>query len=246
MTSNFFVISAFNCDLNWLRDYTFPFVVYDKTWNGATWDSFNLPPSNLKQKYSDFRIIPSRVEGYNIYCYMKYICDNYSNLPSYIGFIKGNLIGRHVTKSYFDSNMNNKFFFGFDDLSMHDLSFAKPRKFTWLPDRSYIAISSDGGFLERNNSWFLRTSRHPTKYHNSYDSLMSYLFTNYVHTPFIRFSPGANMIVPRENILRYKPSLYKYLAKIVSHHQLSGESHILERALWSIWNTNFHSSKFFS
>ena len=243
---NYLVISSFNSDLDWLNLYDFPFVIYDKTWNGAKWDNYVIPPSNLRSKHPDFNIINSIPEGYNIYCYLRYICDNYYSLPSCIAFIKGNLIGRHVSRSYFESHINNNYLTGFDDLSMHDLSFAKPKRFPRILDRSYSYISSDGGFLERNNSWYLRSGRHPTVYHHSYDSLMNFIFSNYIHTPFIRFSPGANFIVPKQVILRYKLSLYQYLMEIVSHHQLSGESHILERALWSIWSSNFESDKFYS
>ena len=40
----------------------------------------------------------------------------------------------------------------------------------------------------------------------------------------------------KKNILKYELIFYKNLKYIINYSQLSGESHILERALYTIWD----------
>ena len=61
---------------------------------------------------------------------------------------------------------------------------------------------------------------------------------------FIRFSPGANFIVPQENILLRSKNFYKNLINFINYSKLSCESHFLERSLVTIFNSNVQSSKF--
>ena len=68
---------------------------------------------------------------------------------------------------------------------------------------------------------------------------MNFIFKSYINPEFIRFCPGANYIIPRNNILKYDLVFYKNLKYIINYAQLSGESHILERALFSIWNSEY-------
>ena len=50
---NFFCISNYNNDLDWMSEYPNPHLIYDKTWAGGVIDNDNsamFPPSNLKEK----------------------------------------------------------------------------------------------------------------------------------------------------------------------------------------------------
>ena len=59
---------------------------------------------------------------------------------------------------------------------------------------------------------------------------------------YVRFSPGANFIVPKENILLRSKNFYKNLIKFINYTKLSCESHFLERSLITIFNSNVQSS----
>ena len=59
---------------------------------------------------------------------------------------------------------------------------------------------------------------------------------------FIKFAPGANYIVPKENILIRTKEFYTNLLLFVSHSQFSCESHFIERILNDLWNSNIESS----
>ena len=70
---------------------------------------------------------------------------------------------------------------------------------------------------------------------------MRFCFIDPVIPKYIRFAPGANYIVPRENILKIPKIFYENLKVFVSHcaTAIPGESHIIERAFHTIWNSNF-------
>ena len=62
---------------------------------------------------------------------------------------------------------------------------------------------------------------------------------------YIRFSPGGNYIIPKENILKYSKNFYKQIIKILCWRptgEAPGEAHMLERALYTIfacdWEVN--------
>ena len=233
---NFFCISSFNADLDWFKDFDYPHVIYDKCYEGikkSTHYPFEIKPSNLKSKYPYFNIINGEIEGYNLNDYLTYIIENYYSLPEIIIFIKGNILKRHVSKKYFERVVDNKYF-----TSIEDWVDNKKLK---LNSKNYF-ISSDGGWVERNNNWYLNNSKHPTKFFNNYDTFMKFIFKSYIKPRYIRFCPGANYIVPKANILKYGISFYKNLKFIINHSQLSGESHILERSLYSIWNSSYEAS----
>ena len=70
---------------------------------------------------------------------------------------------------------------------------------------------------------------------------MSTFFSNYSPKKYIRFSPGCNYIVPSENILKYKKEFYLRLRSLVDYAKVVGEAHILERAIYSIFEGNLES-----
>jgi len=229
---NFLCISSFNNNLDWLKEYPNPHLIYDKVWNGGILGNEILPPSNLKQTYPDFNIINASPNGYNINDYMTFIIDHYDNLPDVTAFIKGNTFPRHLSKESFDRIINNKTFTPIEDWRAHD-----PNQQSLLD--GYAMISCEGGFMEINNSYHLNNPNHPVKYFNNYNNFLRFCFKNPALPRYLRFPPGGNFVVPKEYILKYDKVFYQNLRTFVSHHRVSGESHMLERALFTIWACNF-------
>jgi hypothetical protein len=169
---NFLCISNYNNDLSWLSDYPNPHLIYDKTWAGGVTDNDNsglIPPSNLKEKYPNYNITNGDPNGYNISDYMTFIIDHYDNLPDVVCFVKGNTIGRHVSKEVFDRLINNKCFTPIEDWKSHD-----PNQQALL--NGYAMISCDGGWMETNDSWYLNHPKHPTKYFKNYNDFLRFCF----------------------------------------------------------------------
>ena len=231
---NFFCISSYNNDLDWVKNYPNPHLIYDKAWNGGFIDndeSVMLPPSNLKERYPEYNVTNGSPTGYNISDYMTFIIDHYDNLPDVTVFIKGNTIGRHVSQEYFDRVINNKTFTIIEDWREHANNPALLN--------GYTMFSCDGGWMEINDSWYLNHPKHPTKYFRNYNDFLKYCFKDPVLPRYVRFPPGGNYVVPKDHILKYDKIFYQNLRTITDHHRVSGEGQMIERALYTIWMCNF-------
>lgn len=218
ITSNFLVISAFNHDLAWVPEYTDNYLIYDRS-----------PERVYADTIHDSKVIISPNVGYNSYDYFRFIVDHYDNLPDCTIFAKGWSFPRHVRQEQFDRIMNNRFFTPIEDPAMH-----KPK---WPV--SFFA--ADGGFSEINNSWYLRF--HPTKYFHNYNDFLRFCFVDPIIPRYNRFAPGGDYIVPRENILKFPKVFYENLKLFLSHHPFPGETHIVERAMHTLWTCNFEISE---
>ena len=235
---NFLCISNYNNNLDWLKKYNNPHLIYDKTWNGGYLDNNNkkkISSLNLKDKYPDFNIVQGTYFGYNVTDYFTFIIDYYSKLPDFVVFMKGNTIGRHVPEETFKKIVNNKFFTCIEDYKQHDSNQKSLRS-------QFALLTCDGGWMEKNNSWYLRHYKHPTKYFLSYDQFLSFCFKDPVYPKYIRFPPGGCFVVPKDQILKYEIIFYKNLKLFAEHARVSGEGQLLERALFTIWNCNFEVS----
>jgi len=235
---NFICISSFNDDLNWFKEFDYPHIIFDKCYKGikkSKYYPYEIKPSNLCNKYPSLNITNGEIGGYNINEYLSFIIINYDNLPENIVFIKGNIINRHVSLNFFKKVLDNKYFTSIEEWEKNNF-----KKVSILRKSSFI--SGEGGWLELNNSWYLNKRKHPNKFFNNFNTFMNFIFKSYINPEYIRFCPGANYIVPRNIILKYDLVFYKNLKYIINYEQLSGESHILERALFSIWNSEYKVS----
>jgi hypothetical protein len=230
---NFFCISNYNNNLDWVKDYP-NHIIYDKTWDASLLENASYPFEvvDLYKKYPNYNIVKSSINGYNIYDYLTYIIDHYDDLPNIIVFCKGNTFPRHVSEEKFRQLVKLKCFAPIEDWKAHDPN--QPSL-----QAGIAMFSSDGGWLEINNSWYLNNPIHPIKYFQTYNDFMLYCFTDPVLPKYVRFPPGGNFIVPKEHIYKYDKVFYKNLRLFVEHTQLSGESHLIERALYTIWMCNY-------
>ena len=212
----YWCISYYDGDLTWLNDFS----------NGNY--HVYLKDVQVPDGVDIDKITTIENVGYNIYAYMKFIVDNYNNLPELTVFCKNNTFPRHVSKEVFADLVNRKVFTCIEDPSMWKLKY---------PD---TMLSSDNGFMELNTSWY--TDHHPTKYFSNFNEFYRFAFDHDRLPRYLRFAPGGNYVVPKEHILLRSKSFYQNLMNFVAHHQLSGESHIIERALYIIWNSTIQES----
>ena len=228
MSDRTIVVSCYNNNLDWLfellesrddfsKDNIF---IYDKG-------------DQSLEKYSDKATIEVCENiGYSLTSFCKYIIGNYHNLSGTTIFIKGNVVPRHVTEEYFKRIFDNSCFTPIEEWEFHD------QNQTALQN-GYAMFSPDGGWMELNDSWYLNRTELPTKYFKTYNDFMDFCFKNPIHPKYVRFAPGGNYIVPKENLLKYDKIFYQNIKTIVEHHQLSGESHLIERFMHTMWSCNF-------
>lgn len=71
--------------------------------------------------------------------------------------------------------------------------------------------------------------------------MLNKLFVNPPSFTYNRFAPGGNYVVPKANILKFSKGLYEKLQFYCSYEppeefqSTSGESYLIERALYLIW-----------
>jgi len=135
------------------------------------------------------------------------------------------MIGRHITKEYWESNYNNKFY----TLLWNDPSFISHEN---------IAYSLYSGiFLERNNSWFINLKKH--RYFTDVNQLLSFFYNIKEFPKFNLFAPGGCYIVEKERILRYPKSFYIGIHKILEYDFFPSEAYIIERIMNIIFTADW-------
>ncbi len=214
INKNFLVVSNYNNDLRWVPEFTENYLIYDRS-----------EKANLPDTIDISKVRKSPNVGYNSYDYFTFIIDHYDNLPDCTIFAKGWTFPRHVRKEHFLKVMNNECFTPIEDWKLH-----KPR----FP---IAFFSPEGGYCEVNNSWYLKHWK--TKYFKKYNDFLRYIYKDPVIPLFTRFAPGGDYIVPKANILKLPKVVYQNMRLFMSHCQEPGETHIIERAMHTLWTSNF-------
>ena len=216
------VISHFDEDLSWLNKVETYGTIYSK---GKT-----LP------KIRGFDVIKTPNKGGNQLDIIRFIYENYENLPETMAFLQAYPFD-HCEKKLLNFRLNkNKF------ASLESYSNLKD---VWGRKKS---LEIDKGFTERNTSWYLldnnenllKNNKKLTCKFETYDNFMATLFLNYQPLEWIRFCPGSQYIVEKWRCLNYSKKFWKNLYDFVPQWEnRSGvwptENFLLERTLWYIF-----------
>jgi hypothetical protein len=211
-----FVISNFNTDPAYYLVLCDSYTVYDQS----------TDPSIALRYASDTNFIRSKHTGHNLSDYFTFIIENWERLTELetVAFLKGNLVGRHVSEDYF-------------------LRVCWQTSYTFLwNDRNYRPIpgvsarASESEFLEINNSWYAETK--PSHYFSSFNDLMAFLFADPQLPEMNLFAPGGCYIVPTRLIQRRPRELYELLLHIVSYQHFPAEAYFVERMMHILFTSN--------
>lgn len=214
----FFVVSQYLNNVSWIYDYTDNYVIYDK--------------SNTMAE--DAHVIKLEDVGYNIYDYCHFIVNNYNSLPDVIAFLEGNPWD-HISIQTFNKLIYSEAFTALEDYSSVPESYAHKK-------------DEDGGYMEINNSWYIGShiktyGSRVNKFFDNYNQFLDEMFENPEHPEWIRFAPGGQYIVPKNNILYYSRDFYKKIMGFVDYCDLPSEAHIIERALYYIFTNKWKERK---
>lgn len=156
--------------------------------------------------------------GSDIYDKFTYIIDNYDNLPDVMTLIKANLF-KYISEEEFIKVKDNKTFTPL---------LTKNHK----TDGRVNFYSEDGMYNEINDCWYLLY--HKCKHLNTADELKSLLGFN--GKEYLRFAPGSNYIVTREDIHRHPKEHYVKLREYLKWDVYPGEAQMCERGLYYLWS----------
>jgi hypothetical protein len=214
MVNKLWVVTSYKTDFSWIDNYTSNYIIYDKSGELQETD-------RIKHQVN---------VGYNIYDLCYFIIKHYDNLPDVCVFIKSNVF-KHCNEDKFNILIQNN-------------NFTPIESYEHLPVSEVHVKGADGGFMEINNSWYIQShinshGKEVNRFLRTYNQFLRKVFNNPVYPDWVRFAPGGNYIVPKENILFYSKEFYKRLMSYVDYHQIPSEAHIIERALYTIFTNQF-------
>lgn len=218
MDETFYIITNFESDPSLILSLiSNQFIIYNK-------GNDEMIEQSLKNS-DKFQNKPNT--GHNLSDYLSFVIENYNDLPSRVGFLKGNLIGRHIEEEVFIERIKRG---GFVSLYSDENTF-KPiySKAHRLINQFIAQQIAPGFFLEKTNNWYIK-SRPKGKLFPKLEDMYSFI-TGRELTKYITFIPGACMLVPRENILIHELDFYKKLLESVTYDFFPVEAYHLERCM---------------
>lgn len=202
------IISRYNQDIEWVKEYTDDVVLYDRS-DGVIQNYIHVPLTEIHQ-------VPNI--GSDIYDKLTYIIDNYDNLPDVAVYTKANLF-KFISKEEFDLIKDNKTFTPL--LTQHHK--------TYSDEQGVVCFYKHDIYWEVNNLWYL--SAYPVKYNVE---LIQWLL-GIDNIEYVPFAPGSNYILPKENILKHSRELYQELRSYLEWDRYPGEAMVIERGLYTLW-----------
>ena len=206
----FFVVSRFREDPSWIKEYTDDYIIYNK---GEPLDK----GLNVKKRPNI---------GGNQYDIAHFIHENYNDLPELMAFVQGEPWD-HCNREKFDKIIYNDFFTALESYEHVDTG----------PD-SAMRLDEDGGYMEINNSWYVpahNQTHNQTCAYPSLDFFMQTIFDNYVTPQWVRFAPGSQYIIEKQQALQYSKKFWGHLMSVLPECNMT-EAHIVERSLIMILN----------
>lgn len=223
------VISCYNSDPAMLIPYFSSVTLYDQS---TDTNYANL----ISTKYKD--VVQTQNSGHNISDYIKFILENYENLPDYTFFIKSNTIDRHIDKSTFEKVIKKSY----EEEMMG--GYAGLFKDSNFRDKKRIAyFLMPGIFLERNNSWYIKNSN--PRYFRSYDSFLRFLYENPIIPEYIPFTPGACFGVSKGQIAQIPKPVWATLLKISTYRYFPPEAYLVERVIFTLFTAPYKFNSHF-
>lgn len=200
---------------SWVEEYTDNYLIYDRL-----------------HRFEENDKIKHQINvGANIYDIFDFIVNNYDNLPDTIIFCKGNVIPRHCGFDKFKKIINNTEF-----TTIENYIRDHPRH----SPNIYSFVDETDAYHEKPIEVNTTVARiHKCKYIFSYQDMLNEIFENATIGEYIRFAPGANIIITKSDILNYNKHFYETMRRYVNWHVQPGEAYLLERALFTLFKNEF-------
>lgn len=202
-----YIVSRYNQDVKWIKEYTDDIVLYDRSER----------PVNEIYAGTEVIIVPNI--GTDLYDKFSYIIDNYDDLPDVAVYTKANLF-KYCSKEEFDKVKDNKTFTPL---------LTKNHKVYTNEEGPVCFYDNQGMYNEVNNFWYLNP--HPAKF--APVIIDQFKMLKRLYNAFV---PGSNYILPKENILKHPKELYEKLRACLDWDIYPGDAQILERNLYYLWS----------
>ena len=229
-TDTFFLIHNYNMVPSELLEFCNDYLIIDASDDGITEE--RLMKEGLKYRHVENT-------GHNITSYFHWFIENYNDLPDWIALTKGNMIGRHCSREFFERVYDNKWFtFLYQDKSMWD-RYRKPSERE--KNNSIASLATESVLIELNSSWYMRQS-HSYRYFYDMDDFYKFVYKDPVIPRYCAFSPGGCYIVNNEQIRKNSVVFYKNLNTLMEYRKevnFPAEAYLVERLLPWIFTSRY-------
>ena len=230
-TDNFFVIHNFNTVPVELIELCENYVIYDCSTD-----------ESIKKTLHDcnYNVIDVENTGHNITSYFSYFAENYDSLPEVMCLLKGNMIGRHCSKEFFLRKFDTKSFTFLYEEKQYWNKYAKYDENGQKNPIGNAFLTTENTFVEINNSWYVDSPNHPTKFFNDVDDMLRFIYKDPMIPQYFEFASGACYIVRREQVLLHTKEFYLNMNKLMNYSMnpsFPSEAHQVERILPIIFNS---------
>lgn len=246
-TDNFFLIHNFNTVPEDLLAYCKDYLIVDASTDEKTVEE-------LRKKGLNFIHVENT--GHNITTYFSYFAEHYDELPEVICICKGNMLGRHCSKEYFDRVYDNSYFTYLYEDRVSRTKFEKVNRNSdgrktgncgenTVQTSSISSLVSECQYIEENSSWYVDSPSHPHRYFDDFDDLLEFIYKDPVIPRYCLFAPGACYILRREQIRKHAPEFYLNLNKIMNYAlepNFPSEAHMIERMLPLIFEAAYEEN----
>lgn len=236
------LITHFNENLKWAQKYPFKKVIFSK----------GKKITKLTAKKLNAQIIKSLNFGGNQYDLVRYICENYKNLPDLIITLQGNPFD-HCSLKKLDRVINNNQYTSIESYFTKELSCEKERSIVNKIRDSFTKVNIDSEYGEVNNNWFIKSVNKGvyeklgflTCRIEKVDDFLTSIFSNYRRLNVLKFSPGSQYIIEKNQILKYPLNFWLKIKEFIPKANINGgvEAHIIERSLNLIFSGVYKERK---
>lgn len=194
----------------------------DPTWIGDDYLIYDRSDDGIDH-LTDFdpaKIIKSSNVGQVDYDKLRYLIDNYYNLPDVFLWGKTNLF-KYITPEEYELVKDNQTF----------TPLLTQNHKTYSDNLGVVCYYSGGMYYERNDSFYLNSFG--SKYFRNYGE-----FAHAFKLPnplFLPFNPGGNCLLTKETVHKYGIDFYKGLASLLPYAREPGEAFMCERSYYSMW-----------
>ena len=229
-TDTFFLIHNYNTVPTELLEFCRDYLIIDASDDGMT-------EEKLRNEGLNFTHVENT--GHNITSYFHWFIDNYDQLPDWIALTKGNMIGRHCSREFFERVYDNKWFtFLYQDKSMWD-RYRKPKE--GEENDSIASLATESALLELNSSWYMRQS-HSYRYFYDMDDFYRFVYRDPVIPRYCAFSPGGCYIINKEQVRKNSVTFYRNLNTLMEYRKevnFPAEAYLVERLLPWIFTSRY-------
>lgn len=225
ITRRVIVTNHSNHDLEWLADLSDHGITSEHIY------IYDRSGSGIDQYKHLGKVFESPNVGSNIYDYGRYIVENYDDLADINILIKGNITWRTYTnRERLIYALTANWFVPIDN---DPIGTGKANYFEPWGEGFYVNDSSHLEKVER----FMNENKDLKVYPRikNIKDFLEDLFVIKRIPEYLSFCPGANFVVPKQNILKYSKKFYQKMMDYTDYDPNPMEAHFFERVLPLAW-----------